>query len=282
LTIVRKEAVRIRQGTIAKVANKGLLGDKLVELSIAPAESPALDPGARLASEEMTDLNKYLAKFEAIAQKTEQVVSNMDTATKGLADPQLAADIKATVASIRLLLDGVAHHQSVAHRLLMDDQDGQKVQAILNEAAGAATELRGAVGDVRAMTKQVRDGQGLAHTVLYDEGMGRSAAEVVGELGRAMKAVREGQGVAHSVIYGDETPSRALANLDAVTQDVRDMVAQMRAGKGTLGGLLMDPSVYEDIKSLVGNMNRNQVLRALVRYSIKTEEARAKGAAAEP
>jgi phospholipid/cholesterol/gamma-HCH transport system substrate-binding protein len=46
----------------------------------------------------------------------------------------------------------------------------------------------------------------------------------------------------------------------------------VKAGRGTVGGLLVDPSVYEDIKSLVGNVERNHVLRALVRYSIKQNE----------
>jgi len=34
----------------------------------------------------------------------------------------------------------------------------------------------------------------------------------------------------------------------------------------------MDPTIYEDIRSLVGNVERNEVLRALVRYSIKADE----------
>jgi len=38
--------------------------------------------------------------------------------------------------------------------------------------------------------------------------------------------------------------------------------------------LLVDPTIYEDLKSAVGNVERNQVLRALVRYSIKEDEAR--------
>jgi phospholipid/cholesterol/gamma-HCH transport system substrate-binding protein len=46
----------------------------------------------------------------------------------------------------------------------------------------------------------------------------------------------------------------------------------MKAGRGTIGALLVDPTVYEDVKSLVGNVERNQVLRALVRYSIKQNE----------
>ncbi|MCU0687690.1 MAG: MCE family protein, partial [Polyangiaceae bacterium] len=50
------------------------------------------------------------------------------------------------------------------------------------------------------------------------------------------------------------------------------IVADVRAGKGTLGGLLVDPSIYEDMKAVLGNVQRNDVLRALVRYSIKQDE----------
>ena len=35
---------------------------------------------------------------------------------------------------------------------------------------------------------------------------------------------------------------------------------------------IVDPSVYEDMKLVLGNVERNDVLRALVRYSIKQDE----------
>ena len=41
----------------------------------------------------------------------------------------------------------------------------------------------------------------------------------------------------------------------------------VRAGKGTIGALMVDPSVYEDVKLLLGNVERNKALRALVRWS---------------
>jgi hypothetical protein len=36
---------------------------------------------------------------------------------------------------------------------------------------------------------------------------------------------------------------------------------------------LVDPSVYEDLKLVLGNVERNKALRALVRYSIRKDEA---------
>jgi phospholipid/cholesterol/gamma-HCH transport system substrate-binding protein len=35
---------------------------------------------------------------------------------------------------------------------------------------------------------------------------------------------------------------------------------------------LVDPSIYEDVKRVLGNVERNSVLRALVRYSIKRDD----------
>jgi phospholipid/cholesterol/gamma-HCH transport system substrate-binding protein len=52
---------------------------------------------------------------------------------------------------------------------------------------------------------------------------------------------------------------------------LKNIVADMKSGKGTLGALLVDPSVYEDLKVVLGNVERNKALRALVRYSIRRD-----------
>jgi phospholipid/cholesterol/gamma-HCH transport system substrate-binding protein len=63
-----------------------------------------------------------------------------------------------------------------------------------------------------------------------------------------------------------------MSNLNQASTDFRQIMSDMRAGKGTLGALLVDPSVYEDVKLMLGNVERNRTLRALVRYSIKRDE----------
>jgi phospholipid/cholesterol/gamma-HCH transport system substrate-binding protein len=108
---------------------------------------------------------------------------------------------------------------------------------------------------------------------------GSKAAQEVGhaaeELAVTLKAVREGNGVAHDLLFGGEGSDRTremLANLAMISSDLKGMSGQIKDGKGTLGALLNDPSVYEDLKVLLGNVQRNQVLRALVRYSIQADE----------
>jgi phospholipid/cholesterol/gamma-HCH transport system substrate-binding protein len=61
--------------------------------------------------------------------------------------------------------------------------------------------------------------------------------------------------------------------VNQISSQTYAMMTDIRAGRGTLGVLLVDPSLYEDIKTLVGNVQRNEVLRALVRYSIRPASA---------
>jgi len=63
---------------------------------------------------------------------------------------------------------------------------------------------------------------------------------------------------------------------------VKTVVEGIRAGRGTIGALMVDPSVYEDLKSLLGNVERNKTLRALVRYSIRRDEKVAPVEAPDP
>jgi phospholipid/cholesterol/gamma-HCH transport system substrate-binding protein len=43
----------------------------------------------------------------------------------------------------------------------------------------------------------------------------------------------------------------------------------VHAGKGTVGALIEDPSLYEDLKSILGNLKRNKLLRWMIRQTIK-------------
>jgi phospholipid/cholesterol/gamma-HCH transport system substrate-binding protein len=44
-------------------------------------------------------------------------------------------------------------------------------------------------------------------------------------------------------------------------------------GRGTLGKLIKDPKAYDDLVKLLGNMERNNVLKRVVRFVIEQDEA---------
>jgi phospholipid/cholesterol/gamma-HCH transport system substrate-binding protein len=86
-----------------------------------------------------------------------------------------------------------------------------------------------------------------------------------------LEQVRQGDGTLHKLVYGSQGDS-LVANLTQVSEDLKAISGRIREGKGTIGALIKDPSVYEDVKRLVGDLERNEILRSLVRYSIRRDE----------
>ena len=112
--------------------------------------------------------------------------------------------------------------------------------------------------------------------MLYGEESAKAVSQfggVADELRLTLKGIRDGNGLARSVIYGDEGSQQMMSNLNQMSGDLKQIVADVKSGKGTLGALLVDPSVYEDLKLVLGNVERNKALRALVRYSIRRDGA---------
>src|SRR6185436_21013809 len=99
--------------------------------------------------------------------------------------------------------------------------------------------------------------------LVYDGEMSNHAAGTRAEVHTDLEQIRKGNGLAHTLLYGDTDTQHVMTSVNAMSDDLRTIVHNLREGKGTLGALLVDPSVYEDIKSVVGNVDRNQVLRAL-------------------
>jgi phospholipid/cholesterol/gamma-HCH transport system substrate-binding protein len=287
LEVVRDQAPRIRQtvygedgkkvlykGTIASVVNKGLLGDKMLDLSIADSRAPILDPDQPLQSEEPLDIGTYVAKLDDVVQKVDVVLQNLQEGTKPLSNPQFGEDLTGTVASLRDILDGVAHKDSTAHRLLFDPKEADRVDHILANLDSSTTQLNSILADTHDATTHLRQGPGIAHALLYDGEISTNAAGAMSEVHKDLEHIRTGNGLLHALVYGDTDSQHLMGNFDAMTDDLRAIVSDIRHGKGTLGALLVDPSIYEDLKTILGNVDRNSVLRSLVRYSIKTEEAK--------
>ena len=62
----------------------------------------------------------------------------------------------------------------------------------------------------------------------------------------------------------------AIDDLQVVVAEVRHSVT---AGEGTIGKLLKNPKAYDDLVKLLGNIERVNVVKKLVRFVIEQDEA---------
>lgn len=273
LDVVESEARRIRTDSQVRIVNKGLLGDKMVEITKGKSTELA-KPGSMLQAEEPDDM---LAKANDMAQKAASVMDDVKKMSSSFADEQLASDLKSTVSGLNTVVRYVSDGEGYPARLLRDKAEAERISNMIASLDRLSNQLATTLRDTNDILARVQKGPGFAHDVIYGEGPKREMQQVGSafeEVALTLKGVRESDSFAHDVLYGGkgDNGAEALANVTALTGDLRAIVADVRAGKGTVGALLVDPSIYEDLKAVIGNVERNDVLRALVRYSIKQDE----------
>ena len=83
--------------------------------------------------------------------------------------------------------------------------------------------------------------------------------------------------------------SQATKDLPQASKDVQSAAASMKSvmskidrGDGTMGALINDQSLYDDLKALLGGANRNRVLKYFIKKSVEESRDAARDAASEP
>ncbi len=130
--------------------------------------------------------------------------------------------------------------------------------------------LAESVGALAAIVEQIQDGRGLLHSVIYEDYEGGGVASVersLVALEGILDEIARGDGVLHTLIY--DAPAEQDIVLEAIEAGSRlnSILAKVDRGEGTLGLLLNDPTLYEDLKRLIGGAERSRLVRTLIRMS---------------
>jgi len=104
-------------------------------------------------------------------------------------------------------------------------------------------------------------------------------AEIARNLNLLLRDV-QGSGKVKSILANFE---KATAQLAASTKDdlgptlksLRAILSKVERGEGTLGALINDSSLHEDLRTVLGGAKRSQVLRFLVRQAIANKDKEA-------
>jgi phospholipid/cholesterol/gamma-HCH transport system substrate-binding protein len=272
--ISSKYTDRVRQDSVARLSSLGVLGEKAVDVTLGSMKAPRVPDGGELRADTSGDLNALLQAAGQVMEDSKAISRSLKVAVETYANPVLAEDISASLRSLRGLLEEVEKGEGVLHALIYDKEAGRQVRGLLADAAQTARRVDGAVNHVEALLAEVRHGDGTAHALIY----GKEGAQAFSELGAAAgqlaglieDAKQSPNGAVHQLIYGD---ARGMfADLGSAAADLKKITSTVANGEGTVGGLISDPTVYEDLRQVLGNVKRNRLLRALVRFSVNNRE----------
>lgn len=279
LTIGRRFIDRIRRDSEARIVTQGLLGDKLVEITVGSPDSPPVKAGDVLVTREPFELAQMfaagadtLAQVNQLATTLRKTVDRVDRMTEEVEkgkgwlhvliyeEPESLRRLNALLTSTQQLLARAESPDSAVGVLLSKDS-GKAARSLLAamDALGRAAEKPG-------------PSDGLLPTLLFDpeyKGVARDLQVLTRNFRDVSEKLAHGQGLLGELLKGGDaslgqtaTDFRvAMANLKAVTD-------RLKAGEGTVGALLEDPTVYENLVQFLEGARRSFLLRSLIRSTI--------------
>ncbi len=211
---------RIREDSIASIGTIGLVGDKVLELTVGSPDEPALPPGATIASVDPPD-------YATLLQKGDQIVNNV---------------VKISDALNQLVGGG---------------------------GAKARQDLADSIASFNRIMSEIEQGTGLLHALVYEKRSGNILKELsattvaLQQLAHLMRQFQNKKGMAH-VLFADPRAESIMADLEQTSRNLKSVSDRLAQGEGTLGALIDDPTLYEDLSSLLRGANRSRTLRNLI------------------
>jgi phospholipid/cholesterol/gamma-HCH transport system substrate-binding protein len=241
LTVVRRVQSRIRADSVARIETLGLLGDKIVEVSLGSSEAAILPAGATVPTEEPFDTRRLTKQGTELLGNLLEVSGGLRRVIAELADSSTGSDLAETVRAVRAVAVELERGQGVLHRLVYDRALGAAV-------ADAAQTIRQMGETVQKLDRILADPQtsGLAGDAAAAV---RDAREAAQRANRVLRQVEEGGGLLHALIYDE---SRTLRDLDGLLGRAEALVAGVERGEGALGVLLRDPATAGALRRLTG------------------------------
>ena len=157
LSIARRYADRVRKDSLARIETQGLLGDKVVEITVGTAAAPALRASEVLATRDPTDFGRMLSEGADTAKDVAALVASLRRSADKLSESKLIDETSATVKKLGRVVDQVERGSGWAH-------------ALLYEEPVALRKLNDTIATTQALLDRVERGQGAAGALVSPEG----------------------------------------------------------------------------------------------------------------
>lgn len=113
---------------------------------------------------------------------------------------------------------------------------------------------------LKSSLRAIEHKEGTLHTLIYDTAFASDLKSTVSNLNATTESLAAEDGI--------------MTELRESSANLREITDMLKGGEGTLGALLIDPSVYDSLKGVLGEAERSRFVRSAVRYMI--EEAKEK------
>lgn len=235
----------LRRDTRFYVTTAGVLGEKYVEIEPMSVEGPVLKAGDIVEAEPplrfevmAQNASRVLATLARTLKKNENAIDEMIVNAAGA-----MATIKHSVERIDALVDAAGPKVALAldKLVVVEDQMNRALEGA-NVVIGDGSEMRAAVANVAALSADVRE---RVAPLLADVRAAIARYAHLGEVAEGIVGEVKGQ------------IAKVMDTGAAVLADAKVLTGRLKDGQGTVGALLSDREMYDDIREMMKDLKRH-------------------------
>lgn len=257
----------VRQDSWATVGANSPLGDQLV--SIAPGIGDPLDAMQRIHSRASLyeDIDRWRQRLDRIADNTEASFGAISGVARALDDPRMVEAIRGTLENVDRITGQIVLGSGVVGALVSDP-------GIEHDFALTLRGIRDAVNGVSGIVDKAN-----RTLATVDRNMGPLLAEVQAtnaSVDALMDALTDpDNGALFAVALDDRSAGiaddleRIVTQTEAITTTVVSITDAVAEGKGTVGRVIEDPKIADDLGRALHRLERHDGIAAILRFVLR-------------
>jgi len=301
MKIAKQFADRIRKDSEARIQTQGLLGDRIIEITVGTAQTAAVEPGETLRSRDPVDISNVIGEGAGVVRSVAALANSFRQVAEQFEASRVMQDLGDTMKTTRKAADQVSRiadrvekGPGLAHTLLYEEPVALRrvndliasAQAVLTrvergegavgvltseESSRAARRLVAAMERFGAIADRPATDEGLLTALLFDPKY-KSVLEDLQRVAHNFRDVSDRVAGGKGMLGGLVKDEPADAGIASASRDLQATLANLRAitekineGDGTLGALIVDPTLYERLSTILDGASRSFLLRSLIR-----------------
>lgn len=262
----------IRSDSRATVASNGVLGDQLINITQGTREALGEERRIQSTPSLIEDIDLFRERFEGLTDKVDSSLSGISTLFSELNDERTIGAVKGIVENVNTITRQVADGDGLIGALFNDQAMKEDVGVTLRKVRDTAAGLDSFVTRANSTLRKVEENV----QPLVDDG--RKVAQDIRKLLEDLEDPSNKSLVAKLLRdkSGDMTADleKILDDVEKITGKVEKIAAKIEKGEGTLGKLISDSTVHDDLVKLFDDLERNETLKRLVRGAMEADDAK--------
>ena len=295
LKIAREYQERIRQDSVAVITSSGLLGDKYIDITLGSESEPKLLDRMFVRTQEPADYSQLIRQGEAVLKNTIEITSALAAITGGVRSSQAPMAVADLLTSLAQMTKAIESGDGLLHSLIYE-RGNERIFADVAAATGAlrhtltgmkegkgflhtlltdpnpevVAQLTKLLASAHRLLQDIERGQGVLHALIYEKQGGKAVKDFAGAAGHMneLLARLQGQDGLLASLLNDPKHKQVIVDLAYIMHDFRQVAADLAEGRGTIGGFIKDPTLYENLTALMEGARRSWILRTVIQSTV--------------